>query len=77
MIAHLREDIGGLKSQKGAKSRQLSFVRDELKSMRELLKKGLAGKQRVLELEREAARLEGERGEHQSEIAAAETAIAE
>lgn len=76
-IAHLREDIGGLKSQKGAKSRQLSFVRDELESMRALLKKGLTGKQRVLELERETARLEGERGEHQSEIAAAETAIAE
>ena len=76
-IAHLREDIGGLRSQKGAKSRQLNFVRDELTSMRGLLKKGLTGKQRVLELEREAARLEGERGELQSEIAATETGIAE
>lgn len=74
-IAHLREDISGLRAQRSAKTRQLDFVRDELGSMQELLKEGLTGKQRVLELEREAARLEGERGEHQSEIAAAETAI--
>jgi HlyD family type I secretion membrane fusion protein len=74
-IAHLREDIQGLKAQKSAKSRQLGFVYDELKSMQVLLEKGMTGKQRVLELEREAARLEGEHGEHQSAIAAAKTSI--
>ncbi len=76
-IAHLGEDIGGLKSQKAAKSRQLGFVRDELKGMRSLLTKGLTGKRRVLELEREVAKLEGERGELHSRIAATETEIAE
>jgi len=76
-IAHLREDISGRKAQMEAKAHQLKFVRDELKSMHALLEKGLTGKQRVLELEREAARLEGDRGEHRSEMAAAETAIAE
>lgn len=74
-VAHLREDITGLKAQIGAKQRQLGFVRDELGSVRKLLKKGMGGKQRVLELEREAARLQGERAEHESAIAAAETQI--
>jgi HlyD family type I secretion membrane fusion protein len=74
-VAHLREDIVGLKAQIRAQERQLAFVRDELESVRKLLKKGLGGKQRVLELEREAARLQGERAEHDSEIAAAEAQI--
>lgn len=76
-IAHLEENVSGLESQMSAKQRQLGFTQDELISLRELFKKGLIGKQRVLELEREAARFEGEYGEHQSEIAAAGIAIAE
>ncbi len=76
-IANLREDASGLRAQKAAKTRQIGFTQDELKSLQELLKKGLTGKQRVLELEREVARLEGEYGEHVSAIAAVGTAIAE
>jgi len=76
-IANLREDAGGLRAQKAAKTRQIGFTQDELRSLQELLKKGLTGKQRVLELEREVARLEGEYGEHVSAIAAVGTAIAE
>ena len=76
-IAHLNEDVTGLEAQKSAKQRQLDFTRDELSDLQELLDKGLTGKQRVLELEREAARLEGEIGEHQSEVAAVGTAVAE
>jgi membrane fusion protein, type I secretion system len=76
-IIHLREDIVGLNSQKRAKSRQLFLVKDELESLKTLLKKKLIGKQKVLELERVAASLEGENGEHISEIAATKTAIAQ
>jgi membrane fusion protein, type I secretion system len=76
-IIHLREDIVGLNSQKRAKSRQLFLVKDELESLKTLFKKKLIGKQKVLELERLAASLEGENGEHISEIAATKTAIAQ
>lgn len=74
-VALLYKDIAGLKAQILSKGRQLAFVRDELDSVRGLLSKGLGGKQRVLELEREAAKLQGEQAEHRSAIAAAETQI--
>lgn len=71
----LRGDIIGYSAQINARQQQLTFVRDELGSVHELLKKGLVGKQRGLELEREVAKLEGERAELKSRIAAAETEI--
>ena len=74
-VAQLREDISGYRAQIGAKNRELSFVQDELGSVRKLQKKGLTGKQRVLELEREAARVEGERSELKSQIGATQTEI--
>ena len=76
-IARLNQDIEGLQSQMSAKQRQLGFAKDEMVSLKDLLSRGLTGKQRVLELQREGARLEGEIGEHLSEIAAVGTAIAE
>lgn len=74
-VRQLRDDIAGYDEQIAAKNRELSFVRDELGSMRKLLEKGLTGKQRLLELEREAAKLEGERSELKSRISSAETEI--
>lgn len=74
-VLQLREDIGGYGGQINAKTRQLGFVRDELNSMRELQKKGMVGKQRVLELEREAAEIEGDREELKSRVSAAKTEI--
>lgn len=75
-VAQLREDINGYQGQISAKTKQLTFVRDELGSVVELQKKGLSGKQPVLELEREAADLEGDRAELRSQISATETEIA-
>ncbi len=72
-IAGLQQDVDGRKAQVRSENKQLVFVRDELASVRKLHQKGLGGKQRVLELERESARLEGSRAEHQSEIATAQT----
>ena len=74
-VRQLRDDIAGYEEQITAKNRELSFVRDELGSMRKLQEKGLTGKQRLLELEREAAKLEGERSELKSRISSAETEI--
>lgn len=71
----LRGDIAGYGAQAAAKKRELAYVQDELKSVRELFSKGMGGKQRVLELEREAADLEGETAELQSRVASAETEI--
>ncbi len=76
-IVSINKDIAGLNSQKHSKRKQLLFVKDELNSLKSLRKEGLVGKTRVLELEREAAKLEGESGEIQSNIAAKETAISE
>jgi HlyD family type I secretion membrane fusion protein len=76
-VAQLQEDILGYQGQIDARTKQLAFVHDELGSVRELQKKGLSGKQRLLELEREAADLEGDRAELKSRISATETEIAE
>ncbi len=76
-VVSINRDIAGLEAQKASKLKQRSFVTDELNSLKSLRKEGLIGKTRVLELEREAARLQGEYGEHQSDIASKETAIGE
>lgn len=76
-IEQLKNDIVGVRAQQKAKEHQIELVEDEARSLRKLLKKGYVGKPRYLELEREVARLEGERGEHISEIAHANTKIGE
>ena len=74
-IAQVGEQIRGLRAQQESKTRQIALIEEELKGLRQLLKKGYAEKNKVLALEREAARLGGERGEHIAEVAAARTTI--
>jgi membrane fusion protein, type I secretion system len=62
-IAQLKEEIQGLTGQTAAKKREIELIAKELEGVRELWKKNLVAIQRVTELERTAARLEGERGE--------------
>ncbi|KPJ92973.1 MAG: hypothetical protein AMJ53_08325 [Gammaproteobacteria bacterium SG8_11] len=76
-IIHLRKDITGLQAQKKSKEKQLLITTNELNNLKELLKKNLIENSRVLTLERELARLDGELGEHISDIAAVETEIDE
>jgi len=64
--------IEGVEAQVEALAAQLSFVDEELESQRSLLARGLAQASRVLSLQREAARLAGERGELVSTMAQAE-----
>lgn len=60
--AQIREQIAGSESQIASLERQRELIAEELVSQRQLLAKGLAQASRVLALEREAARLDGERG---------------
>jgi len=58
----IREQITGSKAEIASLDRQRALIAEELDSQRGLLDKGLAQASRVLALEREAARLDGERG---------------
>ena len=75
--AQLDREIAGLEAQEKSKARQLELVRDELDGQQQLFSQGLSPKTRVLALEREQARLEGERGELIADIARTEKAIGE
>ena len=70
-IAQLDEEIVGLKAQRDAKGKQLRFIEDELTGLRSLFSKGHASRPRILALEREAAKIGGERGEIVAQIARA------
>ena len=76
-ITQLQNDVRGIEAQQRAKERQISLVKEELESIKGLLDKGYTDRPRYLALQREAARLEGERGELISEIARTNTKIGE
>ena len=73
----IREQIVGSQSQQEALSSQLDFVNQELADLKELQKKGLAQASRVLALERENARLLGQRGELIANVARLKGQISE
>src|SRR5215210_8196329 len=68
-VGQLQEQISGLTDQIAAKKREIVLIGEELKGVRELWQKNLIPIQRVTALERDAARLEGERGSLVSSIA--------
>lgn len=59
-IGQLEEEITGLTGQSASKRREIEFVRQELTGVRELWEKKLVPINRVMTLEREAERLDGE-----------------
>ena len=61
-VGQLQEQILGLKEQIAAKDREIALIREELVGVRELWSKNLVQVQRVMALDRDAARLDGERG---------------
>jgi HlyD family secretion protein len=75
--AQLNEEIGGLASQIAAKEREIELISQELTGVRDLWEKKLVSIQRVNELERQAARLEGERGQLVAATAQAKGRISE
>lgn len=67
--AQIREQISGLEAQITSIERQQTLIAEELVAQRRLLESGLAQASRVLGLDREAARLEGEEGRMVAEAA--------
>lgn len=76
-IKQLREEIVGLSAQVEGKESEIRWIKQELKGVRELWEKHLVQFNRVTALERDLARLEGERGGLIASIAQANGKIAE
>jgi HlyD family secretion protein len=68
-IAQLNEEISGLEAQDRSKETQGSLISSELADLTALREQGLVPASRVLSLQREAARLEGESGQLVAQIA--------
>ena len=73
----MTEQISGITSQKTAKDKQLQFIKRELVDLKDLQAKGLVPLSRINGMERDAANLDGQRGELVANIASAEAHIAE
>src|SRR5262245_55061075 len=76
-IAQLEEEIVGLGGQIDSKKREMELITQELKGVRELWDKRLVAISRMMALERDAARLGGERDALVSRIASSKGKIAE
>lgn len=76
-VDQLRQEISGLTEQAAAKNREIVLIGQELKGVRELYSKNLVPLSRVTALERDAARIEGERGQLIASTASARGKIAE
>ncbi len=76
-VQQLREQIGGIGEQSQAKSEELEFIEKELEGLRRLFEIGGITMSQVNALERNAARLRGERGQLIASIASAKGRISE
>lgn len=76
-IGALQGEIEGFESQRRAKNEQIGSLTQDLKSLTELDAVGMVEKTRLRALERELARVRGERDELISRIASTRTAISE
>lgn len=76
-IAQYEREIEGIDAQVKSEARQIALTNQELASVRAMVEKNLEGKPRMLALQRQAAALDGERGEHVAQIARARQNIAE
>jgi HlyD family secretion protein len=61
-IAQLKQQIAGISEQIDAKSAEIDFIQKELKNVLDLWKKRLVPLNRLITLQRDAARIGGERG---------------
>ncbi|MBI4275239.1 MAG: HlyD family type I secretion periplasmic adaptor subunit, partial [Rhizobiales bacterium] len=76
-IAQLEQEIGGLSAQQAAKAKEITLIERELAGVRDLFQKNLVQINRLTQLEREATRLDGERGQLIASMAQAKGKIAE
>lgn len=76
-VDQLNEEIRGLSTQRQARIEQIEWIKKELEGVQALWKKNLVPFTRVTNLEREAARLEGESGQFVASIAQTKGKISE
>jgi HlyD family secretion protein len=76
-ITQLNEEISGLTAQEKAKDREIELVEQELTGVRDLYDKHLVQMSRLTTLERDAARLSGERAQYIASRAQAKGKITE
>jgi HlyD family secretion protein len=76
-ITQAQDEITGLKAQQEAKAREAALIKDELIGVRDLYQKNLVQLPRLNALERDAASIEGQRGQLIAAVAQAESRIAE
>ena len=76
-IQQLESEVEGLEAQKNAKVGEIALMQRELESARTLWRKKLMSISKITALEREATRLEGQRAQHVTRIAATRGRIAE
>ena len=76
-VSQLGEEIAGLDAQVESKSKQLELISGELTGVQDLYDKRLVPLTRLTTLQRESARIEGERGQLTSAIAETKSKIGE
>ena len=76
-IGQLEEEIRGLTGQQEAKTREISYITQELEGVRDLYKKNLVPITRLNTLQRDTARIEGERAQLIASVAQAKGKISE
>jgi HlyD family secretion protein len=76
-IDQLKEEIIGLTGQQTAKGREITLIGQELEGVRDLYKKNLVPITRLTALERDSARIEGERAQLIASVAQAKGKIVE
>jgi HlyD family secretion protein len=76
-ITQLQDEIRGLTAQQDAKAREIALIGKELEGVRELWKNNLVQITRLTALERDGARLEGERGQLVASVAQAKGKVTE
>ena len=76
-INQANEEIVGFSAQKASKDKEIAYIEHELTGVRELFEKNLVPITRLSALQREATRLDGERGQLIASMAQAKGKIAE
>ncbi len=76
-VSQFNDEIGGMEAQSDSKSKQIDLINGELAGVQDLYDKHLVPLTRLTTLQREAARIDGERGQLVSSVAETKSKIGE
>src|SRR5690606_30316943 len=76
-VGQYREEIAGLQAQVTAQRTQVELMDQEIATVSDLVERGLTARPRLLELQRNRAAVDGERGANEASIARLRRAIGE